>query len=154
MLKTITTIFIISAVCSCGSKPSSSDGVVNEEECRQCTHVETCSNSVGETATAGSNLSNTDGSASYDENATGADGYQLGYDMGFIAGESNMEYDPYLPKTAYYSLSYRQAYCRGYDYGYQCGQQASGRPSYHVNTGDEPADIEYYDDNDYDYDDY
>lgn len=150
MLKYILPILIVWAVCSCGSKDSVSENNANAVENTEFTAVESSSYSQSDSYNSGSEVANPTNTSSRDENANGG-GYQYGYDMGYIAGESNMEYNPYLPNTAYYPMAYRQEYCRGYDAGYQDGQQAAGRPSDHVNTGDELEEIyiEYYDDEDY-----
>ena len=155
MLKYILPILIVCAVCSCGSKDSTSENNVNAVENTEFTPVESSSYPQGDSYNSGTEVTTTTttvntSSGNENSNANGS-GYQYGYDMGYIAGESNMEYNPYLPNTASYPMAYRQEYCRGYDAGYQDGQQAAGRPSDHVNTGDEPEEIyiEYYDDEEY-----
>lgn len=157
MLKYFLPIFIACVVCSCSSKDSTSENAVNAVENTEFAPVKSSSYTPSESYNSGSEVSTSDNTSSRNENinANGG-GYKYGYDMGYIAGESNMEYNPYLPNTASYPMAYRQEYCRGYDVGYQAGQQAAGQPSYHVNTGDEPEEIyiEYYDVEDYDYDDY
>lgn len=152
MLKYIIPILILCAVCSCGSKGSTSENDVNAVENIEFTPVESSSYQQRDSYNLSSEGTNQPITPSRDEKAnSNGGGYQYGYDMGYIAGENNMEYNPYLPNTASYPMSYRQEYCRGYDAGYQAGQQAAGRPSDHVNTGDEPEDtyIEYNDDEDY-----
>lgn len=158
MLKYILPILIVCAICSCGSKDSVSENNANAVENTEFTPVESSSYPQSDSYNSGSEVANPINTSSRDENANSnsnanayGGGYQYGYDMGYMAGESNMEYNPYLPNTAYYPMAYRQEYCRGYDAGYQDGQQAAGRPSDHVNTGDELEEIyiEYYDDEDY-----
>lgn len=150
MLKYILSILILCAVYSCGSKGSTSENNINAVEDREFTPVESPSYPQSDSYNSSSEVTNPVKTSSEEEKENG-DGYKYGYNRGYIAGESNQEYNPFLPNTAHHPMAYRQEYCRGYDAGYQAGQQAAGRPSFHVNTGDEPEEtyLEYYDDEEY-----
>ena len=61
------------------------------------------------------------------------EGYRFGYDMGVMAGQENMEYNPDLPvgpNTSSYSSDYRRGYAQGYSAGYENGQQATHQGIY------------------------
>lgn len=61
------------------------------------------------------------------------EGYRFGYDMGVMAGQENMEYNPYLPvgpNTSSYSSDYRRGYAQGYSAGYENGQQTTHQGIY------------------------
>lgn len=48
--------------------------------------------------------------------------------MGFIAGQNNDEYNPYLPvgpNVSSFSQEYRRGYAMGYSDGYTKGEQSS-----------------------------
>ncbi|MBD5214984.1 MAG: hypothetical protein HDS78_00415 [Bacteroidales bacterium] len=55
-------------------------------------------------------------------------GYNSGRNMGYIAGQNNSEYNPYLPvgpNVRTHSYDYRCGYAAGYVAGYEDGQQSS-----------------------------
>ena len=103
MLKYILPILIVGVICSCGSKESTSDNNVNAVENTEFAPGESSSyqqNDSYNSASEGTNQTNT---SFVDENANAnGGGYQYGYDMGYMAGESNMEYNPYLFKFRKY----------------------------------------------------
>lgn len=149
MQKLLIIITAIYFLTSCGSKEKQdTDATVVEESVENTSTYTPTTSSHHTNPTIESINQNTNQQTSSTTTEFSSDnGYRFGYDMGYIAGQNNYEYNPYLPNTSNYPMTYRQAYFQGYDVGYQKGQEVAGHSSYYVNTGDEDdSEIYYYED--------
>lgn len=95
----LSTIFILS---SCSSKEKQDIGTPVVENSVENTSVYAPTTSPNYTNTTYENSNQT---ANQQTNSTSSEvddnnGYQFGYDIGYIAGQNNDVYNPYLPNTA------------------------------------------------------
>lgn len=151
MKKYIYFIFIILILASCGSKNTeteSSNEVQVIDESFQYVDTVAPYAPVSTSPSANLDVPESANSQSTDDSQDYQNGYNSGMNMGYIAGQNNSEYNPYLPVGPYartHSLDYRSGYAAGYAVGYEDGQQATHQGIYSDDDGYEYVEeYEYY----------
>ena len=147
------TILLLTFLISCSSKnddTASQEQYIESQDTDYNDTVQTSTPSTPDYSQQITESSQESGASSANDDYQS--GYNSGYNMGQIAGQENMEYNPYLPVGPYartHSLEYRQGYAAGYSAGYEKGQQNTHQGIYSDDEYNYDDGSEYYYEEDY-----